>query len=100
LLAVAVRLSICAVADALRIGPSGPHDPDPYEAALQAGSACLLELELIKGTTRGDLVLQQHLKQATASLRFALVQMRLAREDDRRGLGYGFVMGDKPEPKR
>lgn len=99
MLAAAARLSICALAEAVRIGPSGPHDPDPYEAALQAGSECLLELELIKRNTRGDLVLQQHLKQATASLRFALTQMRLARETDRRGIGYGFVMGETSEPE-
>lgn len=89
------------MADALQIGPSGPHDPaDPYEAALQAGSQCLVELELISGKTRADPVLQQHLKQAMASLRFALGQMRVAREDDRRGLGYGFVLGEKPEPEQ
>jgi hypothetical protein len=92
-------LRICCVPGAEHKNESGPSEAGPYEAALAAGAECLLELELIQGKTRGDAVLQQHLKQVTGSLRFALAQMRLARERDRRGLGYGFVIGDSVEPE-
>lgn len=92
-------LRIGCLAGVERNNQPGPSEADPYDAAIAAGAECLLELELIQGKTRGDAVLQQHLKQVMASLRFALAQMRLAREGDRRGLGYGFVIGENAEPE-
>jgi hypothetical protein len=64
---------------------------DPLDAALQAGSGALIELQLVRATQKERPELRGDLDGAIEALRLALAQVRLARGTDQGPLAYGFV---------
>lgn len=74
---------------------------NPLDAALQAGSAALIELQLAYAQTRRP-DLRRHVTKAIEALRAALAEVRVAGELPHGPLAYGFVTcaGELDDPKR
>jgi hypothetical protein len=74
-------------------------DPDTLQSALEASCDALMTLQSIEHGAREDeepCAARRHVVQAIDSLRFAIDELRLAREEDASIVGHGFVVRADP----
>jgi hypothetical protein len=75
-------------------------DPDTLQSALEASCDALMTLQSLDRGTREPSPALGHVAQAIDSLRFAIEQLRLARDEDSSIVGMGFVVRSEPGSRR